>query len=287
MSRLVTVAALLASPAFAEKPLERPEAIEVDRDEAPAGRTELGFDGGAPVAGWGATIGFGWLEQAIAYGALEPVRRRETVSLGGAIALGTSIVVDARIAAAHQIGDRLGTSALDKWVSTDLHAGGRIHVAGNAMRSVFVRVDATLPTGDDGDFAGEASWSLAWRIVGRLDLERVVLAASGGIRLRGREVIVGDRLVGDEGVLAAGVVVPVPALQPLWCSEGLKISGEIVGVVGNDVGMGTGPSPAEARFGVIGRPTAELTIGARAGFGLNDQIGAPQFRATLELTYAR
>jgi hypothetical protein len=276
MSWRVACVLVLVSTAHAEKPLARPEAIQVDRDEAPAGRTELGFDGGAPLAGWGATIGFGWLEQPIAYGAL-----------GGAIALGTSIVVDARIAAAHQIGDRLGTSALDKWVSTDLHAGGRIHVAGNATRSVFVRVDATLPTGDDGDFAGEASWSLAWRIVGRLDLERVVLAASGGIRLRGREVIVGDRLVGDEGVLAAGVVVPVPALQPLWCSEGLKLSGEVVGVVGNDVGMGTGPSPAEARFGVIGRPTPELTIGARAGFGLNDQIGAPQFRATLELTYAR
>ena len=57
--------------------------------------------------------------------------------------------------------------------------------------------------------------------------------------------------------------------------------------IGNDVGMGTGPSPAEARFGVIGRPTAEITIGTRVGFGLNDQIGAPQFRATIELTYAR
>jgi hypothetical protein len=285
--RSLVVLVLLAGSARADKPLDKPEAIEVDRDDAPAGRSELGFDGGAPVAGWGTTIRLGWLEQPIAYGAVEPVRRRETLSIGGALALGTSIVVDARIGAAHQIGDRLGTSALDRWVSTDLRAGGRIEVAGNATRAVFVRVDATLPTGDDGDFAGEASWALAWRIVGRLALDRIVLAASAGIRLRGREVIVGDRLVGDEGLLAAGIVVPLPALRPLWCSEGVKLTGEVAAAIGNDVGMGTGPSPAEARFGVIGRPTADLTIATRVGFGLNDQIGAPQLRAMLELTYAR
>lgn len=288
-TRAVFVAlAALAPVASADKPLERPEAIDVDRADAPPGRTELGFDGGAAVAGWGVTLATGWLEEPIAYGDLQPVRRRQRMSLGGALALGPSIVVDARWGGAHQVGDRLGTSALDRFVTTDLRLGARIHVAGTPARSIFVRVDGSLPTGDDGDFAGEASWSLAWRLIGRVVVPAdIVLAASAGIRLRGREVVVGDRLVGDEGVLAAGVVVPLPALRPLWCAGRVLVTGEVVAVLGNDVGMGEGPSPVEARFGVVGRPTERLAIGVRVGAGLNDEIGAPRYRATLELTYAR
>ena len=286
-SRPALILLALVSSAHADKPLERPEAIDVDRADTPAGRTELGFDGGAPVAGWGATLSTGWLERPIAFGDLRPVRRREALVVGGALALGT-IVIDAQLGAAHQIGDRLGTRALDNWVSTDFRLGGRVHVVGDAARSAFVRVDVTLPTGDDGDFAGEASWSVAWRLIGRITVPAgIVVAASAGIRLRGQEVIVGDRLVGDEGILAIGAVVPLPALQPLWCAEGVKLTGEVVAIVGNDVGMGEGPSPVEARVGVVTRPTANITIGVRAGAGIDDEIGAPRYRGTLELTYAR
>lgn len=290
LGRGVTLAVvLLGGIAHADTPLARPEAIDVDRDDAPAGRTELGFDGGAPVDGLGITLATSWLEAPIQLaGDLEPVRRRETLSLGAAIALGTSIVFDARLAAAHQIGEPLGTGhALDTWVSTDLRLGARIHVVGNPTRAAFVRVDASLPTGDDGDFAGDESWALSWRLIGRISLPRLVLAATAGIRLRGREVLVGDKLVGDEGILAAGVVVPLPAVSPLWCDDGFALTAEIAAVLGNDVGMGQGPSPVEARAGVVARPTANITIGARTGAGLNDEIGAPRFRATLELTYAR
>ena len=277
-----------ASAAHADKPLDRPEAIEVDRADTPAGRTELGFDGGAPLEGWGATLSTGWLERPIAFGDLHPVRRREVLVVGGALALGPSIVIDARLGAAHQIGDRLGTRALDNWVSTDLRLGARVHVVGDAARSAFVRVDASLPTGDDGDFAGEASWSLAWRLIGRITVPAgIVVAASAGIRLRGQEVVIGDRLVGDEGVVAIGMVVPLPAVAPLWCAEGVKLTGELVAILGNDVGVGKGPSPVEARLGVVTRPTREITIGVRAGTGINDEIGAPKYRATVELSYTR
>jgi hypothetical protein len=272
--------------AWADTPLDKPEAIEIDRAETPAGRTEFSFEAGAPVNEWGATVAFGWLERPIAFGELHPVRRRESVSIGGAIALGT-VVFDARVGGAHQIGDRLGIGPLDKFVSTDLRAGVRLHVAGGEQRSVFVRAELSVPTGDDGDFAGEASWSLAWRLVGRLQIERVVLAANAGIRLRGREVTVGDRLVGDEGLFAVGVGVPLPALRPLWCERAMLVTGEIVGVIGDDVGIGKSPSPIEARVGVVGRVTGEWTIGVRGGAGLDDEIGAPRFRATAELTYSR
>jgi hypothetical protein len=285
---LLALVPALRSSASADKPIDRPQAIDVDRADTPAGRTELGFDGGAPVTGFGITLATTWLEKPIAFGDIRPVRRRETVMLGGAIALGTSIVVDAQLAAAHQIGERLGDGRdLDRWVATDPRLGGRIHVVGNETRAAFVRVDLALPTGDDGDFAGDASWALAWRLIGRITLGNVTLAATAGIRLRGQEVIVGDRLVGDEGIFGAGVVVPLPALAPLWCEEGMKLTAEVVGVLGNDVGMGEGPSPVEARAGVVARPTANITIGVRAGAGLNDQIGAPKFRGTVELTVQR
>lgn len=280
---------MAAAAAHAETPLEKPEAIDVDRAEAPPGRTEFGFDGGAPMHGVvAATLSTQWLEEPIAFGALEPVRRRQTLVFGAAYALTGSVVVDARLGAAHQVGDRLGGAPLDRWVSTDLRVGARLRVAGSPERAVFLRADVGLPTGDDGDFAGDASWSLAWRLVGRATLPaRIVVAASVGIRLRGREVQVGDKLVGDELLLAAGVAVPLPALRPLWCADGVALTAEIAAVVGDDVDRRAGPSPVEARAGFVARPTRAFAIGVRTGRGLNDEIGSPSFRATLELTYAR
>ena len=55
---------LCASAAIAEAapPLT---AIEIDREDAPAGRAELGFDGGAPLDGWGASLGAGLLRKPL------------------------------------------------------------------------------------------------------------------------------------------------------------------------------------------------------------------------------
>jgi hypothetical protein len=283
----VLVAIGLATAARADTPLAKPEAIDVDRLDTPPGRTELSFDGGAPLAGpLAITLATHWLERPIELANLEPVRRRQTVTLGAAFALAPSIIIDARIGAAHQIGDRLGTHALDRWVSTDLRLGARAQVAGTPARGVFLRADLGLPTGDDGDFAGDAKWSLAWRLIGRLTTRAGVLAATAGIRLRGAEVQVGDKLVGDELLLALGTAIPLPAVRPLWCRDGVKLTAELVAIIGDDVDMREGPTPVEARAGIVTRPTAELTIGVRAGAGLTDEIGSPRYRATLELTYA-
>jgi hypothetical protein len=297
---LAAVAGGGVGAARADTPRRTPSAIEVDRDGAPPGRTELGFDGGAPVAGWGATVGAGWLERPLelrAAGADDagdattlPVRRRQTLALGGALALGESVVFDARAAAAHQVGDRLRPAeprALDRFVLADLRIGARVRVAGGARRAMFVRGELTLPVGDDGDFAGEASWSAAWQLVGRLVLPRgITLAGAAGIRLRGAEVAIGDRLLGDELIAAAGAAVPLPPVRPLWCdAEQVKLTAEVAAAVGDDVGAGRGPSPVEARLGLVTRPRPELALGVRLGRGLTDEIGAPRARLTLELTY--
>ncbi|MGN6111140.1 MAG: hypothetical protein ACTHU0_38940 [Kofleriaceae bacterium] len=283
----VLVAVAAAAPAHADVPLDRPAAVDVDRDDTAPGRTELGFDSGAPIEGWGATLSGGWLERPIRFelaegGATHPVRRRQTLGLGGAVVLGTAVVLDARLAMSHQTGDRLRPLAarpLDRYVLHDLRLGARVRVVGTPTRAVFVRGDFTLPTGDDRDFAGDASWSLAWHLIGRATLpHQIVLAGSAGIRFRGDEVTVGDRLVGDELDFHAGAVVPVVADQ-------LALTAELAAVVGNDVGIGKGPSPVEARVGAVVRPSHAWTLGARVGRGLSDEIGAPAWRGMIELTY--
>jgi hypothetical protein len=169
----------------------------------------------------------------------------------------------------------------------DLRIGGRIRVVGDRDRAALLRVDVTLPTGDAAQFAGDASWTAAWRLIGRATLPGgVVIAANAGIRLHGAEVAVGDRLVGDELFAAAGVAVPLPALAALrGLAAPVQLTAELSGALGDHVGMLSGPSPAEARLGVIVQPLPELAVGAHAGLGLDDQIGAPRVRAIVELAW--
>jgi hypothetical protein len=152
--------------------------------------------------------------------------------------------------------------------------------------SAFVRAALTFGTGDDRDFAGEARWTGTWLLIGRAELGPLVIAATGGIHLRGAEVQVADRLLGDELVGGIGAVLGLPPVAGLWCRpDQLRATAEVVGVLGDRVGGQRGPSPVEARVGVVGTPTTSLAVGLRVGIGLDDQIGAPLVRAMLELTW--
>ncbi|CAN5919343.1 hypothetical protein BH11MYX3_BH11MYX3_45480 [soil metagenome] len=296
MSRALVAAFLLVPTiAAADAPRDTPAAIELDREAPPPGRSELGFDAGAPVEGWAAALSLGYLYRPITLrsGGAEsrPVERREKLALGGAVGLGETVVLDARMPFVHQIGARLAIlgddRALDRWAPGDLRIGGRIRVVRTTYADALVRGEVSLPTGDDQDFAGEASWGLAWSLIGRFRLPAgIVLAATGGIRLRGAEVMIGDRIVGDELHGGVGIAVPVPPIHPLWCvADQVKLTGELVGSVGDEVRLASGPSPAEARIGIVTRPLESVTIGIRIGAGLGDEIGAPRWRATFEITY--
>ncbi|MEO6771607.1 MAG: hypothetical protein ABI467_01110 [Kofleriaceae bacterium] len=284
-----------AGVAHAQTPLARPEAIDVDRDQTPPGQAELGFDGGAPIGNWALGVELGVLEHPIRFHTVDiktyPVRRRETVALGGAIALGDDVIVDARMPLAHQVGQRLqdlgDERSLDAWVPEDLTLGARVHAMTRGSLAVFVRADLTVPTGDDYDFAGDAAWSAAWMGIARVTLPHdLVLAASGGIRIRGREVIVADQLVGDELLWAIGGTIGIPPVLPLWCEpDQLKASLEIVGIAGDRVNHMTGPSPIEGRIGLVGRIRPQYGIAVRAGTHLDDDVGAPAFRLSIDLVY--
>ena len=277
--------ALVGGIAHAETPRETPAAIEVDREAAPPGRVEHGFESGAPVEGWGMSVAISLLARPIALHSSTdsyPVDRRGTLGLGGVLALGDTVVVDAKLPLANQNGSRLqgfgDPRALDRHVLGDLRFGGRIRVAGRPERAAFVRAELSLPTGNAASFAGESSWTLAWSLIGRLTLPHdIVAAATGGIRLRGDEVIVADKLVGDEVFGAAGALVPVTST--------LALTGELAAAVGDRIARKTGPSPIELRGGLVTRIVPDLIIGLRAGGGLTDQIGSPTWRVTLEIAY--
>ena len=93
---------------------------------------------------------------------------------------------------------------------------------------MFVRGELTLPTGDDSDFAGDNRYSFAWSLIGRATFgSGIVAAATGGIRFRGAEVMIGDRLAGDELTGGLGLSVPVPPIAGLWCeADQLRIATE-------------------------------------------------------------
>jgi hypothetical protein len=298
MSRagVAAVVALLSGAARADAPVARPEAIEVDRSATPPGRAELGFESGAAVGAWAAEVALGYLDRPIVLRAGDivtyPVERRETLAIGGAIAVGETkkLVLDARMSLSHQAGARLiglgGNAHLDHWVPGDLALGARAAITTRPHLRTFVRFAATLPTGDDHAFAGEARWTYSTQLVGRYERDGLAFAATGGILLRAAEVEVGDRLVGDAAFGAFGAAIGVPPALGLWCTrDQLRVTGELAGELGDKVGGQRGPSPLEARLGVVGRPLPQLAVGVRAGFGLDDQIGSPRFRAVLEVTW--
>jgi len=291
----LAVLLLLAGAAHADTPVQRPEAIDLDHDMTPPGRAEFGFDGGGDVATYAFGVQLGYLDRPMRIHTVEletfPVERRETVWLGGALSLGPSVVVDARLPLSHQIGARYqgfgDDRALDHWVAGDLAIGARLRVFQGRRIGAFFRGNLTVGTGNDREFAGEARYTGSWLLIGRARLPAgIVVAATGGIRLRGAEVQVADRLVGDEVLGGVGATLPLPAIHGLYCdANDVRLAVEVVGALGDDVAKKRGPSPAEARIGILSKPRDWFAVAFRVGTHLDDQIGAPRFRAMLELVY--
>ena len=287
--------ALAAGVAHADDPAVRPTGFEADREAPPPGRAEFSFDGGGPVTGWAASAQVSYLVAPfnLHTSRIEvfPVRQRQTLALGGALAIGPAIVVDARFPMAHQTGDRVqglgDDKPLDRWVFGDLGLGARLRLVERERFGAFVRGQVTFGTGNDFELAGEARFTAAWMLIGRfMPTERITIAGTAGVRFRGREVVVADRLLGDELFGGVGASVQLPAVRGLYCdANNVRLTAEVVGALGNDVGDKRGPSPVEGKLGVISRIRPWWAVAARVSTGLDDQIGAARFRALLELVY--
>ena len=141
------VALLLLAGAAHAGTVHRPEAIDLDTDMTPPGRAEFGFDGGGPVGAYALSLQLGFLDKPMRVHNVDPdVSRRPSRDrwLGGALSLGPSVVVDARMPLSHQTGDRWQT-----WATTARSIAGSpaISTPGCACAS-------STATGSPRSFAG-------------------------------------------------------------------------------------------------------------------------------------
>jgi len=286
--KVVLVLLLLVATATAQ-----PAGIDLDREDAPAGRNELGFDGGAPLVGWGLSLGIGYMARPLVMTkvieettyTVVPVARRMTMVLGGALALGGRTVLDVRLPLSRQIGRGLrdfGFGPLDPWVAGDLRLAARIRVSGDNSTGLFARAAMTLPTGNSFAFAGEDASVIGLGIIGRFTAKDsgVVLAAQAGVRLRVLETPIATEVAGNELTGALGMVIPFP--------RELRGTVEIRGVLGDESGGDMpvrGPSPLEGSVGFGGVAFPGMQMGIRIGAGFNEEIGSPRWRAMFEVAF--
>lgn len=160
-----------------------------------------------------------------------------------------------------------------------LHAKVRVvepkHGLGFAAAGVIV---ATLPTGDDEHFAGEAGPVFEGRLVGSYRHRLGAVALNVGARIRTEEVefLVPELRLGNELVFGGGLEVGIPKTRA-------RALVEVVGVTDIDAG----PSPGEARAGGRYRIGRAWVVGAGFGLGIGDDraIGAPGVRFLLEVRH--
>ncbi|MCE9579691.1 MAG: hypothetical protein K8W52_41620 [Deltaproteobacteria bacterium] len=229
-----------------------------------------------------------------------PVAWRAGLELAAARGFGARYQLGLAMPLALQGGDRLagiGLSdrALQRAVAGDLRLAGKARLAGDPGEPGWassVAAVVVVPTGDDGDFAGEEGAVFEWHLAAGWRGRRAALAINGGARIRQKEVVLlsparphGNELI---GAIAGEAVVPYVG-RWLGGPDRLWVTGEVAGVLGDAIGKGArGPSPVEARVGARVRLCAWWSVTAAIGAGLTpDEVGAPSWRAILSVTHDR
>ena len=304
---LVIVAAI-GGTAIAQEDVHAKPAISVERFTPPPGTVAfLGADDPdvLPDGAWSVDAATWYAARPITLRDLAtgsvitvPVAWRQGIDLGFARGFGERWQLGLAVPAALQGGDRLrgiGLSEipLDRAVLGDarLYAKGRLAGdPGELGVAATASIVVVVPTGDDGDFAGEEGTVVEWRIAGGWRSERWAIAANAGARFRTKEVtlISPARPNGDELVGAIAGELAVPAVgRLLGGSDHAWVTGELDGVLGDSIGGNTrGPSPVEARLGARVRLCSvwSVTVGGGAGLTPSD-IGAPAWRALISFAY--
>ncbi|MEZ4404323.1 MAG: hypothetical protein R3B06_30160 [Kofleriaceae bacterium] len=302
------VVAAGAGAAHAQVAVASKPAFSVERfTPAPGSALWVGLEeADVPRAGRWVVTGSTWLAtrpivlRSLATGATAttPVAARWGHELAIARGLGARYLVGLAVPTALQWGDRLrgiglSEQPLQRAVFGDvrLHARARIVGAPGALGlAVGVAAALTLPTGDDGDFAGEVGPVLAWSLRAGYRTDRLALAGGVGLRLRTDEVVLlsparphGNELVAQLG--AAARVAPVGRL--LGSADRVWAVGELEAALGDDVGRGArGPSPAEVRLGLRVDLAHCWSMAIAAGGGITPaEVGSPGLRVVAQLTF--
>jgi hypothetical protein len=285
------VAAFAGSPALADDLLEKPTAIEVDRHAPGASSSWLGLDD-ATVIGlghWAGRAGFSLASRPITLGpGRAPVEYRGTLSAAIAWGATETIEIGAMFPLVLQSGERLAAlgdpAALQTVAAGDVRVGGKAQLVRGRRVDVAIGFAIGLPSGADDHFAGDASWTADWRGLVGARLGWLELAAGAGVRLRGREVALDPmQAIGNElhAALAASM-----SISRLTCGyDQVRLIAEIDGVVGDNVGGERGPSPFEARVGARVRLWRGWTIALAGGRGIVDEVGAPAWRALVDVAW--
>jgi hypothetical protein len=214
-----------------------------------------------------------------------PVSARTTLDLGAVYGLGHDAEVGLALPiVVYQTGDRLaglglpgGERGLGAVALGDARLYGKWRVVappGGLGQAWSAELVATLPTGDDQEFAGEAGVIVELRLAASYRARRFALAANLGPRFRAQEVrfIAPETTLGDEVAfgLAGSVVVPG--------ARGAEAVVELAGARGDH-----GISPVEVRAGVRVPLGHGLALTFHVGAGLDRDIGAPGVRGGVSL----
>lgn len=300
--------ALAAGAAHAQVAVAAKPAFSVERfTPAPGGSTFLGVEEpDVPAAGRWVITASTWLAsrpivlRSIVTGeeASAPVALRWGQELAVARGLGARYLVGVALPTAAQWGDRLqGTGLsekpLDRLVLGDVRLHGRARIAGAPGApglAAAIAATITLPTGDDGDFAGEEGWMLAWGLRAGYRTRDVQVAAGLGLRLRTDEVVLLSpaRPHGNELTASAGVAVRAgPLGRQFGGDDRAWLLAEVDAAFADDPGTGSrGPSPAELRLGVRVDAAHCWSVAIGGGGGLTpDDIGAPGYRMIAQVTF--
>ncbi len=310
MRAALVVAALAgsATAASAQRAPASEPAFSVERfTPAPGSALWIGVeDADVPAAGRWVVTGSTWIAsrpivlRALSTGAesTEPVRLRWGQEVAVARGLGARYLVGLAVPAALQWGDRLAgiglsEAPLARAVLGDLRLHGRARVVGAPGApglAAAVAVALTVPTGDDGDFAGEAGAVLAWGLRAGYRTGDVAITGGAGLRLRTEEVVLLSpaRPHGNELTASLGAAVRLAPLgRQFGGGDRAWAMVEVEAALGDDAGKGArGPSPAEARIGVRADVAHCWSVALAGGGGFTrDEVGSPGYRLIAQLTF--
>ena len=223
-----------------------------------------------------------------------PVAWRVGFEASGAIGLGPRYQVGMAIPWAVQGGDRLQGTGIDARelqgvVLGDVRLHGKARIAGvPGQRGMAAGLAGglTLPTGDDGDFAGEAGVVVDWRLLIGWRGSGAAIAGNLGVRLRSQEVVLLSpaRPHGNEITTGIAGEVRLPEVGVRSAAVG-----EAVWVIGDSIDAGArGPSPGEIRAGVRLSVAQEWSVTLLGGAGVTpDDVGSPRWRVAIGVVHDR
>jgi outer membrane protein OmpA-like peptidoglycan-associated protein len=184
--------------------------------------------------------------------------------------------------ALNQTGDSLepigGVGAISGGAPGDLRFVGKARILGTPKQKtgffLAFAPELTVPTGSGGEFFGAASTAVKLALNAEWKSEKFAIGATAGPRFQDR-VVLDQVAAGNE--LAFGAGAQFQALKPLALLAEL----DAVQTLEED-----GQSPIEARAGVKISLPKGLFIPIGAGFGLNQEVGAPGFRVFAGVTFS-